>query len=254
MKTDLATRIVQFRSRLSDRILAFKPSIDTLSIAGHDVRFLFATPQALEWYQPITPHLLAEFSWIAVRIGGNTENIIDAGAYHGIYGLVMRMSASPESRLALVDPVPSNCAIVEANLALNKVDGEIFEAAVTASDGPVSFTSGSCGRIDESGQRICAGLRLPSIMADATVAKIDIEGAEASVLPQQIDEMSKVHTWIVELHPDWGVDTAAVIGLFVERGFTLHRLDRGAASVVPYSLDRPWEGRSTLFATRDRPQ
>lgn len=250
MTTSVTTRLGQLRSRLNDRLFAFKPSVETLPIAGLDIRFLFATPQAVEWYEPIGAHLHAEFEWIANRIAGRTEAIIDAGAYHGLYALVMGKAAGTGSRVAVVDPVTSNCAIIEANLALNKLDGEIFEAAVTTQDGFVSFTEDSCGRIDASGRRRCAARRLPSIMADATVAKIDIEGAEAQVLPQQIDEMSGVHTWMVELHPDLGVDAGAIIGLFAERGFTLERLDRDAARVVPHTPGDRWDGRSTLMATR----
>lgn len=252
MNTQVSTKIRQFRSQLVDQFLAFKPSVETLSIAGRDIRFFFATPQAVEWYRPLTPHLLAEFAWVAERLGGQSERIVDAGGYHGIYALVFGTFAGPDSTLAVVDPVPSNCAIIEANLALNGIDARIVEAAVAETDGPVSFTAGSCGRIEESGAVTCAGLRLPSIMSDATVAKIDIEGAEAAILPAQIDEMSGVHTWIVELHPDYGVEAAPILRLFSDRGFTLEYLDREAARVVPLDPEAPWSGRTAFMATRPR--
>ncbi len=247
-----STKLGQFRSQLADRFLAFKPSIDTLSVAGHDIRFLFATPQAVEWYRPLAPHLLAEFEWLAARIDGRSERIIDAGAYHGLYALVLNAAAGPESRLAVVDPVPSNCAIIEANLALNRAEARIVEAAVAETDGPVSFTASSCGRIDAGGTVTCDGLTLPSIMAEATVAKIDIEGAEASVLPAQIDAMGAVHTWIVELHPDFGVDPEPILALFADRGFELEYLDRDVGRVVPLDRSRPWSERTAFMATRLR--
>lgn len=254
MSAQVALRLNQLRSRLSDRFLAFKPSIETFAVDGHEIRFFVGTPQAVEWYVPLTPHLRAEFEWIAQRLAGHREAMIDAGAYHGIYALVMGKAAGAGSRLAVVDPVPSNCAIIAANLALNGIEGRIVEAAVSTEDAPVSFSTGSCGRITEGGARSCAGTRLPTIMPEATVAKIDIEGAEAAVLPQQIDAMPRVHTWMVELHPDLGADTKAIIALFVERGYALHRLDRAAAAVVPFAPDDTWDGRSTLIAVRDRDQ
>lgn len=252
MPNAVVTKLSQLRSRLTDRLLTFRPSIEGFTVAGQEIRFLVATPQAEEWYVPPGPHLLAEFEWIAARIGGRDERMIDAGAYHGLYALVMGRASGPGSALAVVDPVPSNCAIVEANLALNGVRGEVVEAAVTVADGPVSFTADSCGRIDGAGRVTCAGRRLPSILPGATVAKIDIEGVEGAVLPAQIDEMPDVHTWIVELHPDLGVEPGPIVDLFARRGFALHRLDRAAAAVVPFSAGEPWSGRSTLMATRDR--
>lgn len=246
----VSTKIRQIRSQLVDRYLAFKPAIETFSVAGHGIRFLFATPQAVEWYRPLAPHLLAEFEWVAERIGGRGERIVDAGAYHGLYSLVFGAVAGAGSEIACVDPVPSNCAIIEANLALNGLRARIVEAAVTTRDGPVSFTDASCGRIQEDGTVSCSGLRLPSIMADATVVKIDIEGAEATVLPSQIDEMPDVHTWIVEVHPDFGVDVPAILELFVARGYALHYLDRDSARVLPLDPAKPWSGRTAFMATR----
>jgi hypothetical protein len=48
-----------------------------------------------------------------------------------------------------IDPVPSNCALIEVNLALNGLHAVIEQCAVSAVDGPVAFSSGSCGRILE---------------------------------------------------------------------------------------------------------
>lgn len=252
MQTSLATRFRQLGTRLADRYLAFQPSLERLDIAGLDLRFFFATPQALEWYSPLGAHLEAEFAWIAARMGGQSERIVDAGAFHGLYALVMAKAAAADSALAVVDPVPSNAAVIEVNLALNALKGDVLQAAIAPEDGPVRFSSDSCGRLETDGPLTIEGRRLSTVLPGATVVKLDIEGAEGEVLGNEIDAMPGVHTWIVELHPDLGVDAQAVIGLFVERGFTLHRLDRRAAAVVPLEPDRPWEGRSTLMATRDR--
>lgn len=252
MQTAVTTRLEQIRSRLADRFLAFKPALEPLPVDGLDLRFFYATPQAMEWYRPLAPHLRAEFEWLAARIGGHPERLVDAGAYHGIYALVMGKAAAPGSPLAVVDPVASNTAVIEANLALNGLSGEVVRAAVTAQDGPVSFTADSCGRIDTAGPVRIDGRRLSGILPGATVVKLDIEGAEGSVLPAEIDAMDSVHTWVVELHPDLGVDATRMIGLFVERGYTLECLDRKSARVVPFSPDTPWVGRSSLMATRPR--
>jgi hypothetical protein len=67
------------------------------------------------------------------------------------------------------------------------------------------------------------------------VVKLDIEGAEYSVLPDCIDDMSEVDTWIVEFHP-FELQDASIhevisekVQLFFDRGFDLHWIDRSLA-------------------------
>ncbi|MDH3691095.1 MAG: FkbM family methyltransferase [Gammaproteobacteria bacterium] len=248
MSSLISRKLANVRARLVDRVLEFKPFIKTLSIGSCDLRFFYATSQAVDWYDPLGPHLHAEFEWLQQRIAGRVETIIDAGAYHGLYAMVMARAAAPGSRVVAVDPVASNAAIMEANFAINGLDIEIVQAAVSDADAPISFTRESCGRIVQSGGLAVAGRKLTSILPEATVAKIDIEGAEFSVLPQQIDAMPTVHTWIVEIHPDFGFDPAIVLDLFRARSFELLVLNRQAARVQPLASDAPWTERTSLIA------
>lgn len=248
--TAVKQKMRQVRSQLIDQFLAFKPSIETFQIKHKDMRFFCATPQAAEWYKPLPKHLISEFEWVAERLDGQSDHIVDAGAYHGLYSIVLGTHAHPDSTLVAVDPVPSNCAIIEANFALNRISGSIIQAAVATEDAPVSFTANSCGRIEKNGTLSYKGMQLSSIMRSATVAKIDIEGAEAAVLPAQIDDMTDVHTWIVELHPDFGVDASAILKLFVDRDFKLEYLDRDQAKVMLLDPSKNWSGRTAFMATR----
>jgi len=252
MDSVLTRKLANLRSRAADRLLDFKPYIAPLAIGDQCLRFFYATAQAVDWYEPLDAHLHAEFEWLQGHLAGHRETILDAGAYHGLYAMVLARAAAPGSRVMAVDPVASNVAIMEANFAINALDIEIVQAAVTDRDAPVSFTRESCGRISDGGAVSVDGRRLPTLLPDATVAKIDIEGAEYAVLPDQIDAMAQVHTWIVEIHPGFGFDGESVVELFRRRGFSLHVLDRARAAIVPWPANGVWTERTSLIALRAR--
>ena len=250
MNNPVAGRLAHLRTRLADRLLDFHPRIRTLSIGSDSVRFLYATSQALDWYDTLGEHLLAEFGWLQEHLAGRDERVIDAGAFHGLYSLVLAGACGAGSRLVAVDPVESNVAILEANVALNGRPIEIVRAAVSTADEPVRFSRESCGRIESAGGLEVPGRTLTSILPDATVVKLDIEGAEFGVLPAQLDAMEQVHTWIVEIHPGYGHDPAIVLDLFGARAFELLRIGRDTARVEPLDPAEPWTERATLIALR----
>lgn len=237
------------QERLSDRFLAFKPRIIDLPLGDPPLRFFIGTPQAGDWYDPLQPHNLAEFAWISQHLAGRRERFVDAGAYHGLYTLVFARAAAAGSEVVAVDPVPSNCALIEVNLALNGLSARIEPAAVSVDDGRVRFGGGSCGRIVPAGGSEYAAKRLTSILPGATVVKLDIEGTEFEVFPSALDELPDVHTWLVELHPDRG-NPAAILELFHARGYQLHWLNRRDARVDLWPAGTAWVERTTLIARR----
>lgn len=245
-----AERVRRLRDRLSDRWLAFKPKIVTLPIGEPPLRVFIGTPQAQDWYDPIQPHNLAEFAWVLAHLAGRPEKIIDAGAYHGLYTLVFARAAAPGSEVVAIDPVPSNVALIEVNLALNGLAARIEPVAVSARDGHVRFAGGSCGQIVTSGGSEYRAMRLASILPDATVVKLDIEGAEFAVLPAALAELANVHTWLVEIHPDSDHEPEEIVELFRAKGYRLSWLNRATARVEPWPEDSPWTERSTLIALR----
>jgi FkbM family methyltransferase len=244
------TKIDKLRGRLLDRFLEFKPHIGELAIEGCPLRFFYGTPQAVEWYDPLQPHTRIELEWLARHVAGRREKIVDAGAYHGLYTLVLAKAADPASEVVAVDPVPSNAALIEVNLALNQLHARIEECAISDRDGEVGFAPGSCGRIVARGGARRAARRLEAILPDATVVKLDIEGTEFTLFPEQIDALPTAHTWIVEIHPAGGRDPEMILDGFGDRGFELWWVDRAARRVVPYPRSAPWQSRTSLIALR----
>lgn len=250
MNNSVTRKLAHLQTRFVDRFLDFKPFIATLPVGEPPIRFFHGTAQAADWYSPLGPHLIAEFEWVKQHIARKVENIIDAGAFHGLYSMVLANAAGPGSRVIAVDPVESNGAIMEANFALNHLSIEIVKAVISDTESTQRFTRESCGKISDSGALAVAGRTLPSIMADATIVKLDIEGAEFSVLPLQLDEMHRVHTWIVEIHPGYGSDPRTLLNLFRERPFQLFKLERHSATLIPLNKDETWNDRATLIALR----
>jgi FkbM family methyltransferase len=250
MSSFLQSKLDKLRNQVSDRLLEFKPYIKPLAIKGCPLRFFYGTPQAADWYDPLQPHTRIELEWLVKHIAGRREKILDAGAYHGLYTLVLAKAAGSASKVVAVDPVPSNCALIEVNLALNGLHATIEQCAIGTVDGEVNLSSGSCARIVESGGTLRPSRRLQSIMPDATIVKLDIEGAEFLVLPEAIDELTCAQMWSVEIHPGAGKDPQSLLKMFEDRGFELWWLDRAGGGIARYPATMPWSERTSLIALR----
>lgn len=245
----LDAKLAKLRSFVADRVLDFRPFIKELEIAGRTQKFFVATAQSADWYDPFKEKNRRELNWLVANLNLAGERIIDAGAFHGLYSTSFALAAGPEGRVVSVDPVASNCAVIEANLAINGLPVRIENCAISNRDGEVAFSLDSCGHIVKSGGVKVASKRLATVMADATVLKIDIEGAEFSVIPDQIDDMRDARAWIVEIHPGMGGDPAVVLDAFRARGFDLWWNEPASDEFRPYAAE-PWTDRTTLVARR----
>jgi FkbM family methyltransferase len=243
------SRIAKLRSLLSDRVLEFKPYVKPLPLGGCPIRFFYATPQAASWYDPLKDKNRRELEWLLENIELEGQKIIDAGAYHGLYATAFAKAAGERGEVVAVDPVPSNQAVIEVNLAINGLRGRIEDCVVSNADGEVGFSSDSCGHIVERGGIRRRSRRLRSILPDATIVKLDIEGAEFEVVPAQIDELPAARVWIVEIHPARGRDPALVLDAFRMRPFDLRWGHPASGRVEPYAGE-PWTARTTLIAIR----
>jgi FkbM family methyltransferase len=243
------SRLQKVWARLSDRMLDFQPYIRTLEIDGCPIRFFYATAQAASWYDPFKEKNRRELEWLIRTIEPEGQKIIDAGAYHGLYATVFAKAAGPLGEVVAVDPVPSNAAVIEVNLAINGLRGRVETCAISNVEGEVAFSSDSCGHIVERGGTRRPSCRLRSILPDAAIVKVDIEGAEFEVVPAQLDELPAARVWIVEIHPARGRDPASVLDVFRARPFDLWWAHPASGGIEPYR-NEPWTTRATLIAIR----
>ena len=245
----IRSKIDKHTAQAVDRYLDFKPFILDFDIKGAPIRFFVATAQSANWYHPMKPSNRAELEWLIANLDLESAKIIDAGAYHGLYTSAFAKAAGPNGLVIAVDPVGSNCAVIEANLALNGLPCNIENCAISNSDGEVSFSKGSCGHILASGNNRVPARRFRDIAPDADIVKCDIEGEEFSVIPEQIDEMTNVRAWVLEIHPGANRDTRSLVETFASRGHRLLWSGSADGQIVPYEGE-PVSKRITLVALR----
>jgi FkbM family methyltransferase len=249
VKPFLQNRCEKLRASVSHRVLDFQPYIGALEIEGCPIRFFYATAQAASWYDPLKEKNRRELEWLIANIAFEGQKIIDAGAYHGLYATIFAKAAGDLGEVVAVDPVSSNRAVIEVNLAINGLRGQIESCVVSNTEGEVRFSAASCGHIINRGGISRPSHRLRSIMPEATVVKLDIEGAEFEVVPAQIDELPAARVWIVEIHPGRGRDPTTVIDAFRMRPFDLWWGHPVRGRIEAYAGE-PWTTRTTLVAIR----
>jgi FkbM family methyltransferase len=123
-----------------------------------------------------------------VRLG---STVYDIGANVGFYTLLGSVLVGAGGRVVAFEPVPRNLALLHEHLRLNKVENvRVVEAAVAEREGRARFDLGphtSMGQLSESGSLEINTVGLDALVASGElpppdVLKIDVEGAEGSVL------------------------------------------------------------------------
>jgi FkbM family methyltransferase len=237
-------------NKINQQYLAFRPYVKNLDISGINALFFYGTQQAQEWYDPLKPYALLEYEWVLQNIPLEGENIADCGAHHGQYSVVLGAGAKNKCKLLAVDPIPMNCVLTEINLLLNGLNGSIEQCAITTEEGEIRFSNQSNGFISDRGSMVVKGKKLSTLMPDATVVKLDIEGHEFVMLPQALEELKSVHSWIIEVHPSAERNPDELAGWLLEKGFTLRWVNREKNIVEPYRPGTQWSIHSTIFAIR----
>lgn len=226
----------------------FSPYIRTFQVAETSFRFFIGTRQAHQWYNPINKYALTEYQWVLENIPLKGQAILDAGAHHGHYSVIFCVGSQNSAEIIAVDPIASNCDLVLVNSMLNGGSVAIETCVVGATNNSIRFLPQSNGYIVTQGGLVLPAKTLPELMPHANVVKLDIEGAEFDVLPVQIDSLPKIHTWIVEIHPDDRRKPETLIDLFRKRDYVLNWVNRSTNVVESYPSNAQWSGHTTIFA------
>lgn len=168
------------------------------------------------------------------------EAIFDCGACRGHFALLAH-SLHPSARLELFEPEPHNQERIRSNLALNRIHATVHPAAVGAASGFARFTgSGFGGRIlapDETQDEArtpatqVAVVDLPALLRanppSSLWLKIDIEGAEETLLPALVGVLpERTVIWLETHHAEARV--AAFLDPLLQSGFTRRIIRRRA--------------------------
>jgi len=188
-------------------------------------KFYIGTPQAVDWYLPMKAHTFAEYQWVINHISFENQRVIDVGAHHGHYAMLFAAVTPKPDAITAVEPLPPNCAILSVNAALNNAEITIVQTAISTSSGMASFVPRSNGKLFQGVGFTVSTTPLHMIDPDATIIKLDIEGAEFKILPKEIDEMKSAHAWIIEVHTPYG-EVATLVNEFQSKGFAVWYLDK----------------------------
>ncbi len=169
----------------------------------------------------------------------------DIGANVGLYSCMIG-SATPNCDVYPFEPHPTNVEALKRNLQLNKVDGPIFQLALSDEEGEFELSSEGAEAglgehsLDTSGSeptvpvtvRRLDELREEHDIPVPTIVKIDVEGAELDVIRGAKETFSdpNCRTIYCEVHPDrietFGGSYNELEDCLTDLGFALEILDR----------------------------
>lgn len=224
----------------------FSPYIGNVEIEGGSFRFFYGTPLSRSWYDPIKPHAMAEYLWVKQNLKIANQKIIDAGAHHGHYSCFF---AAHGGAVTAVEPLASNNDLLTVNAAINQFDIKIVQAAVSDRAGYATFIPRSNGKLFAGVGISVPVITLIEIAGDATVVKLDVEGAEFKVLPNGIDMMPHISTWIIEAHSRAGNPNKLAID-FASRGFSVYYLEKQSNNVIPLTPASLIHGTTSIFCVK----
>jgi len=228
---------------------AYTPHIENVSIAGREFRFLIHDRQAERWYFPPKSHALLEYEWVANNVHLSNERIVDVGAHHGHYSMFFAATNPKPANLIAVEPLRSNCVVLEINAALNNFEIGIVQAAVSDREGSGKFIPRSNGKLFPNIGIEVPTLPLHLIDDSATVIKLDIEGSEFTILPDELQKLDNVHTWIIEVHTTYG-NGLKLAHEFLQRDYWVNVLDKESGRVRTLREDDDFAASTTIFCTR----
>jgi FkbM family methyltransferase len=220
------------------------PLVQKLEVQGVAFEYWVADLTAQAWYPP--------GSWGDVAERGETERLIkpgdrvlEIGAHHGIYMLLLAKLVGPDGFVLSVEAHPFNAMIANAQIALNGLGNcRLIHAAASNRPGVVEISDQSNGNVVASN-----GIRIPAITGDEldaqfgpfTVLKVDVEGYEAVVLDGCKKILSRHPRVSLEVHPALLPSFGTTLDELLERipaqynGTMILRSDRvGQSAVRPF--------------------
>jgi FkbM family methyltransferase len=167
--------------------------------------------------------------------------VIDVGANIGLFGAFV-LSRWPDARIVAFEPDPANAALLGRMIAANRLTDQwrLVEAAVSTSDGEVSFAGGlfADSHVSEGGDGLRVSMRdLFAEDHDVDLLKMDIEGGEWPILADERLATLGARVLVLEWHqrgsPEPDAQRAAVERL-TAAGYSVDHagLDQGAQGVL----------------------
>lgn len=178
------------------------------------------------------------------------DTFVDVGVNKGDFALRAASIVGKTGKVLAFEPAPDNCEWIRRSIELNDYANiQLFEMALSDSDGFatlfISNTSGwhslaeerkaaSREAIEVQTQKLDSVLQESGIDGPVNILKIDVEGAEMSVLRGAEQVLADNHdiTLLIDIHPQVGVDPREVCKYLSERNFEIFEEKSPFNSVV----------------------
>jgi FkbM family methyltransferase len=142
------------------------------------------------------------------RVPFTPDTVVDCGGCAGFF-TVLAHSRYPAARYHVFEPNPANLARLNRNLSLNAIPATIHAAAVAQETGRALFSGeGFGGHLDAAGagtgafevEVVALAAFLRDLQPRHLLLKIDIEGAEADLLPRLGEVLPPATVLFLETH------------------------------------------------------
>jgi FkbM family methyltransferase len=190
------------------------------------------------------------FDVYRTRLIRSGSTVIDLGAGIGDFAVMASRAVGPAGTVVAIEPRPEDFEYLLRNLKLNRCRNVVpINAAV--SDVEKDVTLSFKGRTTS-----CKARRLRDLLRGVGVdaqsiryAKIDIEGAEIPVVPDNLDILSRCDRVAIELHYGAG---QILDPLMQGAGFTFRRVSRRdyLVATLAFSLRHPLQARKIYHAAQ----
>lgn len=156
--------------------------------------------------------------------------VFDIGANVGFYTLLASTMIGPTGHVYAFEPLPRNLEYLRRHIALNKLTNvTVFDSAVSEQTGVARFGCGTSatGALSDDGEFSVKTIALDELDASLpppSLLKIDVEGAELSVL-RGAQRLLKLHKPSILLATHGREVQRQCCDLLLDRGYNVQSLD-----------------------------
>lgn len=202
-------------------------------------------------YEPGTTNLL-------LREIEKEMTFVDVGASIGYFTILGAQKVGQEGEVFAFEPSPEKFSILEDNIEINGFKN------ITAKNFALSDKEGI---LELSDRQTCGNgfveieqKRLDNFLGDVKeplISKIDVEGMELNVLHgmEGLFEEEVVKGIVFEFNPEhqlnYGKDPESILTFLLDRGFTLHSINRESGETMPVSKEEILENKLGYSASRN---
>jgi FkbM family methyltransferase len=140
--------------------------------------------------------------------------VFDIGAHQGVVAMMIGAVVGPTGKVVVCEPSAHNLETARQNAQLNGMTQmEFIEAAIADRDGPIVFSGGLNGQLDD-GSGSAGRVRVEGITLDRMAERfgmpgvvfLDVEGAEGMALSGGTCVLDAVRACCVEVHVGCGLE------------------------------------------------